>query len=222
MPPPSTAAVVPDLLGDLLDLGGDDNAQPAATAATTATATGATAAAAADDLLGGLGGLGLSSAGGTTATAAAAAPAAAASAPFDPFGAAAAPPPTAAAAPPPLRVVLPADKGKGLSISAALLRNGPQTATYRLRLSNATAAPIDGLLIQFNKNAAGLAPLAAAIPLQSLPPSAAGGAAVEVDVPLSAGAAAQTDASKGQLLQVAVRTNQLGVFYFDDAVPVGF
>jgi len=41
-------------------------------------------------------------------------------------------------------------------------------------------------------------------------------------VPLSAGVSAQTDSSKGQLLQVAVRTNQLGVFYFDDAVPVGF
>lgn len=212
VPPPSASAVVPDLLGDLLDLGGDDT--PAAAAAK---APGA-ASAAADDLLGGLGGLGLA--------AAAPAPAAAAAAPFDPFGATAAPVPPAApaaAAAPPLRVVLPADKGKGLSISAALVRKSPQSATYRLRLSNATAVAIDGILIQFNKNAAGLAPLAPAIPLPvGMSALAAGATVVDVDVPLSAGVAAQTDSSKGQLLQVAVRTNQLGVFYFDDTVPVGF
>ena len=203
--PAAAAGVPPDRLGDLLDRG--DDSAPAATA------TAAPSAAAADDLLGGLGGLGLS---------AAAAPAAAAAAPFDPFGAAA--PAAAAPASPPLRVVLPADKGRGLSIAAALLRTGPQTATYRLRLSNATQATVDGLLIQFNKNAAGLAPLAPAIPLPAPGGLAAGsgGAGVEVDVPLSAGVSAQTDSSKGQLLQVAVRTNQLGVFYFDDAVPVGF
>ena len=217
VPPPSAAAVVPDLLGDLLDLGDAPVAAPAA------------AAAAADDLLGDLGGLGLSGGGGAAAPAApapagAAAAAAAAAAPFDPFGTAAPAGAPAAAAPasPPLRLVLPAEKGKGLSISAALLRSGAGAATYSLRLSNATAAPIDGLLIQFNKNAAGLAPVAPAIPLPAPAGLAAGAAGVAVDVPLSAGVAAQTDPSKGRLLQVAVRTNQLGVFYFDDAVPVGF
>ena len=218
VPPPSTAAVVPDLLGDLLDLG---DAPPPAAAAS-ASAAPAAAAPPADDLLGGLGAL--SVAGGATPAPPAPAAAAAAAAPFDPFGAAAAPTAAAAAAPtaPPLRVVLPADKGKGLSISAALLRTSPTTAVYRLQLSNATSAAIDGLLIQFNKNAAGLAPRAAAIPLPAPGSLRAGATGVEVDVPLSAGAAAQTDSSKGQLLQVAVRTNQLGVFYFDDAVPVGF
>jgi AP-1 complex subunit beta-1 len=102
------------------------------------------------------------------------------------------------------------------------LRTSPTTAVYRLQLSNATSAAIDGLLIQFNKNAAGLAPRAAAIPLPAPGSLRAGATGVEVDVPLSAGAEAQTDSSKGQLLEVAVRTNQLGVFYFDDAVPVGF
>ena len=45
-------------------------------------------------------------------------------------------------------------------------------------------APVDGFMIQFNKNALGLAPGATAVPLGTVPPG--GSADASVPVPLSA------------------------------------
>jgi len=191
---PSSAAVPAGLAGDLLDMGEASAGAPAAAPAAT-------------DLLGGLAELAVG-----VPAARAAAPAAA----FDPFGDPFAAP--APAAPPPAlrRVLDPAGAGRGLAADAAVVRGpGGAAGVYRLRLANTTAAPLDGFMLQFNRNAAGLAPAAQAVPVGALPP---GGGAVEVDVPLAL-APTLVDAAAGARLQVALRCTQLGVFYYDDALP---
>lgn len=63
---------------------------------------------------------------------------------------------------PPLPVLLPASTGQGLQISAQLTRRDGQIF-YCLLFENNTQVPLDGFMIQFNKNTFGLA---AAGPLQ--------------------------------------------------------
>lgn len=63
---------------------------------------------------------------------------------------------------PPLPVVLPASTGQGLQISAQLVRRDGQIF-YSLLFENNSQIPLDGFLIQFNKNTFGVA---AAGPLQ--------------------------------------------------------
>lgn len=59
-------------------------------------------------------------------------------------------------------VVLPASTGQGLQISAQLTRRDGQVF-YSMLFENNTQVPLDGFMIQFNKNTFGLA---AAGPLQ--------------------------------------------------------
>ncbi|KAM7531319.1 hypothetical protein LguiB_034729 [Lonicera macranthoides] len=63
---------------------------------------------------------------------------------------------------PPLPVLLLVGTGQGLQISAQLIRKGSQIY-YSLLFENNTAVPLDGFMIQFNKNTFGLG---AAGPLQ--------------------------------------------------------
>lgn len=63
---------------------------------------------------------------------------------------------------PPLPVVLPASTGQGLQISAQLVRRDGQIF-YSLLFENNSQIPLDGFMIQFNKNTFGVA---AAGPLQ--------------------------------------------------------
>ncbi|XP_028758852.1 beta-adaptin-like protein B [Neltuma alba] len=114
---------------------------------------------------------------------------------------------------PPLPVLLPASTGQGLQISAQLTRRDGQVF-YSLLFENNSQFPLDGFMIQFNKNTFGLA---AAGPLQ---------------VPLlQPGASAMTllpmvmfqNMSQGppsSLLQVAVKNNQQPVWYFNDKISL--
>lgn len=57
---------------------------------------------------------------------------------------------------PPLPVVLPASTGQGLQISAQLTRRDGQVF-YNMLFENNSQVPLDGFMIQFNKNTFGLA-----------------------------------------------------------------
>ncbi|KAG9158523.1 hypothetical protein Leryth_016168, partial [Lithospermum erythrorhizon] len=57
---------------------------------------------------------------------------------------------------PPMPVVLPASTGQGLQINAQLIRRDGQIF-YSMLFENNSAIPLDGFMIQFNKNTFGLA-----------------------------------------------------------------
>jgi hypothetical protein len=243
-----------DLLGG--DLLGDEPEPPAPPPA-----AAPAAAAGLDDLLGGM-----SMGGGGAAAAAIGSPiavAAAASAdPFAMFGgdggdapaAAAAAPAAAAPASDQLPVLLTAEKGKGLSIRGAVVRSGGAPA-YQLALHNGSSTPVDGLMLQLNANAFGLAPANQVVAVGTLAPGASGSSAVPLSInpaKVAPGpASSRLQVRRGGFWlghphsaalyhlnflnrvthshrpisypappQVALKTNQLGVFYWDDALPL--
>jgi hypothetical protein len=102
-------------------------------------------------------------------------------------------------APPPL----PPDKGKGLTVSAGLARGG-DSLVYRLSVHNASAAPVDGWMIQFNKNSFGITPASQAIPLGPIPAGATGAA----DVPLVTSQNLLSPAAASPALQVCSRSDR--------------
>ncbi|KAH7550244.1 hypothetical protein JRO89_XS13G0159700 [Xanthoceras sorbifolium] len=120
---------------------------------------------------------------------------------------------SAASSSPPLPVLLPASTGQGLQISAQLTRQDGQIF-YSLLFENNTQIPLDGFMIQFNKNTFGLA---AAGPLQV--PQLQPGTSATTLLPmvlfqnLSAG-------PPSSLLQIAVKNNQQPVWYFSDKIPI--
>ncbi|RMZ52638.1 hypothetical protein APUTEX25_000757 [Auxenochlorella protothecoides] len=188
---PTPPAPVPDLLGDLLDLGGAD-ADAAAPAPTQAPTTHA--AAGAPDVLDLLGGLSVSNGAVFGADAGRAAPGAASHLP----------------------VLLAAEAGKGLVIRGGVEREAGGQLAYQLHLENAGAGvPLDGFMIQLNKNGWGLVPQSQTIPVPRLAP----GASASARVPLVQNPASATPALT-PALQVAIKVSQLGVLYLADAVPL--
>ncbi|KAF6257431.1 beta-adaptin-like protein C [Scenedesmus sp. NREL 46B-D3] len=156
--------------------------------------------------------------------AAAAAPAAAAAAaaaadPFDLLGGMAAAAPAAAAAAAgavlDLPVLLGGEKGKGLSVYGKLKRAGGKVV-YQLHVSNASTSSVDGLMLQVNNNSFGLAPADQNVAVGTLAPGASGSA----QVPMAFNPAKLAQGPTNMKLQVAMRTNQLGVFYWDDTIPM--
>ena len=119
--------------------------------------------------------------------------------------------PSAAAAPAGLPVVLSAADGKGLEVCAALGRSPTGASQVALSFCNRSAGvPLDGLQIQFNKNALCLAPGA---PL-ALPPLHPGGPAASATLPLVF-TGAQSAPPSPHVLQVALKVAQLGVLFFN-------
>jgi AP-1 complex subunit beta-1 len=173
----ASSAPVVDLLGDDL-LGGP----PAAAAA-----PAPPPAAGLDDLLGGLsvGGAAAAPAAAAAAPAAAmaaTAAAAAAGAAADPFdllggGPAAAAASASAAAPGDLPLLLAADKGRGLVVRGRLARARGQVV-YQLHLSNGSAGPVDGCMLQVNSNSGAMAPADQVVAVGTLPPGGSGAAQV--------------------------------------------
>ncbi|XAR70270.1 hypothetical protein NMG60_11027065 [Bertholletia excelsa] len=114
---------------------------------------------------------------------------------------------------PPLPILLPASTGQGLQISAQLVRKDGQIF-YSLLFENNSQIPLDGFMIQFNKNTFGLA---AAGPLQvpQLPPG--GSARTLLPMVLFQNIAPGPPST---LLQVAVKNNQQPVWYFNDKISL--
>lgn len=114
---------------------------------------------------------------------------------------------------PPLPVLLPASTGQGLQISAQLSRRDGQIF-YSMLFENNSQMPLDGFLIQFNKNTFGLA---AAGPLQV--PLLQPGTSARTLLPMNL----FQNISPGppnSLLQVAVKNNQQPVWYFNDKISL--
>ncbi|KAH7862277.1 hypothetical protein Vadar_002416 [Vaccinium darrowii] len=114
---------------------------------------------------------------------------------------------------PPLPVVLAASTGQGLQISAQLVRRDGQIF-YSLLFENNSQIPLDGFMIQFNKNTFGVA---AAGPLQV--PQLLPGTSASTLLPM---VLFQNIAPgpPNTLLQVAVKNNQQPVWYFNDKVSL--
>ncbi|KAK9197798.1 hypothetical protein WN944_012981 [Citrus x changshan-huyou] len=120
----------------------------------------------------------------------------------------------AAASPvPALPVVLPASTGQGLQISAELTRQDGQVF-YSMLFENNTQTPLDGFMIQFNKNTFGLA-AGGALQVPQLQPGTSGRTLLPMVLfqNMSAG-------PPSSLLQVAVKNNQQPVWYFNDKISL--
>lgn len=133
-------------------------------------------------------------------------------------------------------VLLPASTGQGLQISAHLARKDGQIF-YSMLFENNSQIPLDGFMIQFNKNSFGLAP---AGPLQvvilhgleSVLVQAVLNLSPLTQVPqLQPGTSARTllpmvlfqnmaPGPPNSLLQVAVKNNQQPVWYFSDKISL--
>ncbi|CAA0831563.1 Beta-adaptin-like protein C [Striga hermonthica] len=114
---------------------------------------------------------------------------------------------------PSLPVLLPAHTGQGLQISAQLVRRDGQMF-YSMLFENNSQIPLDGFMIQFNKNTFGLA---AGAPLQV--PQLQPGTSASTLLPMIL----FQNVSPGPpstLLQVAVKNNQQPVWYFNDKISL--
>ncbi|XP_071701764.1 beta-adaptin-like protein C [Rutidosis leptorrhynchoides] len=114
---------------------------------------------------------------------------------------------------PPLPVLLPAASGQGLQISAQLVRREGKIF-YSLMLENNTETPLDGFMIQFNKNTFGLA---AGGPLQV--PQMQPGTTEKTLVPMVL-LQNMAPGPPSSLLQVAIKNNQQPVWYFNDKISL--
>ncbi|PWA95092.1 AP-1 complex subunit beta-1 [Artemisia annua] len=114
---------------------------------------------------------------------------------------------------PPLPILLPAATGQGLEISAQMVRRDGQIF-YCIKFENNTQIPLDGFMIQFNKNTFGLA---AAGPLQV--PQLQPGTSESTLLPM---VLFQNIAPgpPNSLLQIAVKNNQQPVWYFNDKISL--
>ncbi|KAF8377777.1 hypothetical protein HHK36_031162 [Tetracentron sinense] len=114
---------------------------------------------------------------------------------------------------PPLPVLLPASSGQGLQISGQVTRRDGQIF-YSILFENNSQVPLDGFMIQFNKNTFGLA---AAEPLQV--PQLQPGTSARSLLPM----VLFQNISPGPpstLLQIAVKNNQQPVWYFNDKISL--
>eukprot|EP00897_Mesotaenium_endlicherianum_P006044 jgi/Mesen1/5468/ME000273S04692 len=113
-----------------------------------------------------------------------------------------------------LPVVLAAAAAQGLQIRARVVRQGGQVL-YSLTLENQTPAPLDGFMIQFNKNSFGLAPPTGVLPVPPVQP----GSSASVQLPLALFQNLSPPPPTAGL-QVALKNNQQPVWYFTDSVPL--
>jgi AP-1 complex subunit beta-1 len=112
-------------------------------------------------------------------------------------------------------VLLQAANAQGLQISGQMVRRNGQIL-YDLTFENQGTVPLDGFMIQFNKNTFGLA---AGSPLQ-LPPIAPGSSA-HTELPMiSLQNLPPPGTPLSNTLQVAIKNNQQPVWYFADKLPL--
>ncbi|CAG9460990.1 unnamed protein product [Pedinophyceae sp. YPF-701] len=123
-----------------------------------------------------------------------------------------APAPAPAAAAPGVPTLLTPEQGRGMRILGRMARV-QGGAALQLQVDNTTGAPVDGFMIQVNKNAFGLQPAQVVMNLASVAPGGSG----RCVVPLAVSPAHVTGAPAPRL-QIAVKTNQLGVAYFECAL----
>jgi len=120
---------------------------------------------------------------------------------------------TALSSEPPLPLLLSAASGKGLQISGQLIRQD-KNVFYSLKFENHSQTPLDGFMIQFNKNTFGLA---AGGPLQLpvLQPSESASTLLPMKLFQNV-----SEGPPNSALQVAVKNNQPAIVYFKDKIPL--
>mmetsp|Transcript_32785 Transcript_32785/g.83205 ORF Transcript_32785/g.83205 Transcript_32785/m.83205 type:complete len:911 (-) Transcript_32785:492-3224(-) len=116
--------------------------------------------------------------------------------------------------PPPLPVVL-ADGARGVTVGARLIRHNHGIG-YHVSITNSSQGPLDGLMIQTNKSSFGLSPANQVVAIPTLAPGAAGHAIVPMIVEPTKIVPGPPNAA----LQIALKTNQVGVLYFTDAISL--
>jgi len=110
------------------------------------------------------------------------------------------------------RVLLTADKGKGLQVSATYTReNG--VPYFNLRFDNKTGRPLSQFAFKFDKNQMGFVPTGGAIKVPTIPDQSFG----ESKMPL-AGTGPTAPASTNGVVRMAMKT-EISVFYFQDRIP---
>ncbi|KAL6754541.1 adaptin N terminal region-domain-containing protein [Haematococcus lacustris] len=117
-------------------------------------------------------------------------------------------------APPDLPILLD-DKVKGVTLQGRLVRHAGGIG-YQLAIVNNTVGFLDGFLFQTNKNSFGLSPSNQTVTINTLAPGATGSTVV----PLTCDSAKIIPGPPTPGLQVALKTNQLGVLYFQDTISL--
>jgi hypothetical protein len=88
---------------------------------------------------------------------------------------------------------------------------------YLLAITNGSASPLDGLMLQTNRSSFGLAPGDVVLQVASIPP----GGSAQLSVPMVVDPAKVAPLPASPKLELAMKTNQAGVLYFADNVPLG-
>jgi vesicle coat complex subunit len=107
-----------------------------------------------------------------------------------------------------LKVLLPADKGKGLAVRGGLVQLQDGRIMLELQLENQTQSSMTDFAIQLNKNAFGFVPTGPMVVRNPLPPGAAD------TTHISLAASGTPDCEKGVVLQIAIKFSPGGVVYF--------
>ena len=123
-----------------------------------------------------------------------------------------------AAAPAGAKLVLPADKGEGMQVRTAFVKDGQGRLCQSYTVENNGGVPLSGFALQFNKNTFGVVPespgkLGEVLPQQLMPGQSATGL-----VPLLPTGQPAADTPPG-VIQVALK-NSVKVFYFQDSMDV--
>mmetsp|Transcript_8122 Transcript_8122/g.21661 ORF Transcript_8122/g.21661 Transcript_8122/m.21661 type:complete len:927 (-) Transcript_8122:280-3060(-) len=122
------------------------------------------------------------------------------------------PPAAPATAPPPLPLLL-QDPSRGVAIGGQLVRHAGGLS-YHISITNTGAVPLSGFMIQTNKNSFGITPANQVLDLGVVPP----GASSHTHCPLTYDAAKLVPGPANAELQVAIKTEQVGVLFIKDMV----
>ncbi|KAF5830402.1 adaptin N terminal region-domain-containing protein [Dunaliella salina] len=117
-----------------------------------------------------------------------------------------------ASAPPPLPILM-QDPSRGVTIGGQLERHAGGLA-YHISIVNSGAVPLSGFMIQTNKNSFGIAPANQVLDLGVVPP----GGSSHTHCPLTYDAAKLVPGPANAELQVAIKTDQVGVLFIKDVV----
>lgn len=114
------------------------------------------------------------------------------------------------------KILLPADKGKGLEVRGQL-ESDVDGLVYRLEFINQSAGQaLDGFMITMNKNWYGLSQSSQILELPTISEGSSEKASVKL---IQADNMRKREGEYSPALQIAVKNNQQGVLYFSDTIP---
>jgi len=124
----------------------------------------------------------------------------------------------AAPAPVPKVVILPAEKGDGMELSAAFVKDNGRMY-MELTCTNRGAVPLSDFAMQYNKNAYGLTPECAPA-LGVVSP----GQSADARVPILQQPAMvkPADGSNPDVIQIAMKNSTGKIYFFTGTLPAGF